>query len=91
MQNKGAALRPAESQLNREKKAAMLEEEFLEKSGYLGNYYNTVMEKCDPVQQAVIHALKEHVENYERCVAKIISDGFTIQECIDIYEKACAE
>ena len=91
MQNEGAALRSAKSQLNREKKAAMLGEEFLEKSGYLGNYYNAIMERCDPVQQAVIHVLREHVENYERCVAKIISDGFTVQECIDIYEKACAE
>lgn len=91
MQNEGTALRSAKSQLNREEKAAMLGEEFLETSSYLGNYYNAVMKRCDPVQQAVIYALREHVENYERCVAKIISDGFTIQECLDIYEKACAE
>ncbi|MCM1194301.1 MAG: hypothetical protein NC389_17995 [Acetatifactor muris] len=74
------------SQSNRERKAGMLGEEFLEKSGYLGNYYNALMDRCDPVQQAVIHALREHVEQYERCVAKIMANGFTIQECVDIYK-----
>lgn len=76
------------SQLSREKEAIMLGEEFLERSNYLGNYYNAVMDKCDPVQQTIIHALREHVEQYERCVAKIMANGFTIQECVDIYQKA---
>lgn len=78
------------SQLNREKKASLLGEEFLEKSDYLGEYYNAVMDRCDPVQQSIIHTLREHVEQYERCVAKITSNGFTIQECVDIYQKAGA-
>lgn len=78
------------SQLNREKKAILLGEEFLEKSDYLGEYYNAVMDRCDPVQRSIIHTLREHVEQYERCVAKITSNGFTIQECVDIYQKAGA-
>lgn len=75
------------SQLNREKKAILLGEKFLEKSDYLGNYYNAVMSRCDPVQQSIIHTLREHVEQYERCIAEIKSNGFTIQECIDSYQK----
>lgn len=78
------------SQSNREKRAVMLGEEFLEKSSYLGNYYNAVMEKCDPVQQVIVRGLRERVEQYERCVAEIIANGFTIQECIDIYQKVGA-
>lgn len=77
-------------QLDREKKASLLGAEFLEKSDHLGNYYNAVMNRCDPVQQSIIHTLREHVEQYERCVAQIMANGFTIQECVDIYQKAGA-
>lgn len=68
--------------LSRQKKAVLLGEEFKETSTRLGEYYNCLMEKCDPVQQVIIHNLREMIEEYEQCVAKIAADGFTIQECI---------
>jgi hypothetical protein len=70
---------------SRKRKAILLGEEFCESNRIFSEYYHCLMEKCDPVEQAIILNLKEVVENYERCIAKILISGFTIDECMKAY------
>jgi hypothetical protein len=43
------------------------------------------MEKCDPVEQAVILHLREVIEDYEKSIAEIQISGFSIHECMNAY------
>jgi hypothetical protein len=73
--------------LSRYRKAVLLGEQFEEANRLYGEYYSCLMEKCNPIEQAVIMKLKELLEDYERCVAEIYRNGLTIQECMDAYAK----
>lgn len=83
MQSEETVSQSKEMKLSRQKKAVMLGEKFKVTSTCLGEYYNCLMEKCDPVQQVIVHNLRKMIEEYEQCVAKIAADGFTIQECMN--------
>lgn len=73
--------------LSRQRKAVLLGEQFEETNRLYGEYYGCLMEKCNPIEQAVIMKLKELLENYERCVAEIYRNGLSVQECMDAYKK----
>lgn len=46
---------------------------------------NAITKRLDPVQIAVVHGLRDVIEQYERCIAEIALNGLSIQECIDEY------
>jgi hypothetical protein len=73
--------------ISRNKRAVLLGEEFEEANRLYGEYYGCLMEKCNPIEQAVILKLKELLENYMGCICEIYKNGLSIQECMDAYEK----
>jgi hypothetical protein len=70
---------------DRRKKALLLGNDYSEADRIYSEYYNCLMEKCDPVERSIIRNLKWVIENYERCVAKIQISGFSIDECMKAY------
>lgn len=82
MQHEETVLQVKEAD-RRNHKMTMLAEEYKEKSRYYNDYYNCLIKKCDPVECSIIRGLIEVVEEYERCVADIYKEGYTIQQILD--------
>lgn len=74
-----------EKETDRKREAELLGERFYETNRIFSEYYRCIMEKCDPVEQAVILHLREVIEDYEKSIAEIQISGFSIYECMNAY------